>query len=406
MRNFRRALPVLMVLPLVGAMAVTSAMASTSPRAARSLPSPPGPTPVQSAGLTGGRVAARQVQPASSGGCYQLTGAPPASPGSLGTRLLTAAVLSPCDTWAVGYDYTATTDTQLAEYWNGSSWSQTTLPSGTTPGLLAGVSGSSASNVIAVGVTDLNESYVAAADRWNGSHWVAAGPVRPGAGSGLSDVVATAHYAWAVGDYYKTPSSDEQSLVEYWNGGKWTADTSLGSYAIAALIGVTVLSPKNVWAVGGYTTSPSSPVKTLILHYNGNKWEPVASPNAGIGANVLYSVSGVSASNVWAVGYAVTGSSGYRSIIEHWNGSRWSMVASPDPSLSALYAVTATTAGSAWAVGLAGDGTFVVHWNGKAWTRVTSPGDGSLYGIGASSDTNLWMTGEWGSGQALAIHCC
>jgi len=61
---------------------------------------------------------------------------------------------------------------------------------------------------------------------------------------------------------------------------------------------VAAVSAKNVWAVGcsGGCNGPDS----LILHWNGKKWSKVASPDPGAGLDELTGVSAVSASNVWA----------------------------------------------------------------------------------------------------------
>ena len=59
-------------------------------------------------------------------------------------------------------------------------------------------------------------------------------------------------------------------------------------------------------------------------------------------------------------------------VIEHWNGSAWAQVPSPDSSgsaLSGLFGVSATGRHNAWAVGTIGySRTLMVHWNGKTWS--------------------------------------
>jgi hypothetical protein len=62
--------------------------------------------------------------------------------------------------------------------------------------------------------------------------------------------------------------------------------------------------------------------------------------------------------------------------------------------------------------------TLIEHWNGTAWKRVWSPNRGGsanddiLAGVAASSSTNIWPVGyhligdgERG-GQPIALHCC
>ena len=58
-------------------------------------------------------------------------------------------------------------------------------------------------------------------------------------------------------------------------------------------------------------------------------WEVVASTNAGRQANSLSSVAAVADNDVWAVGWAFNAQlNAYRTVIEHWNGTRWSLVRS------------------------------------------------------------------------------
>jgi hypothetical protein len=123
---------------------------------------------------------------------------------------------------------------------------------------------------------------------------------------------------------------------------------------LANLDDVAVLSAGNVWAVG-YYNNDNNVFDTLVVHWNGKKWSQVASPNPGVGANYLSSVVGVSASNIWAVGTYSTeenDSVGNKTLVEHWNGKTWSMMKDPGPvGTSGLSAVDATPTTSPWAVG-------------------------------------------------------
>jgi hypothetical protein len=64
------------------------------------------------------------------------------------------------------------------------------------------------------------------------------------------------------------------------------------------------------------------------------------------------SVVAISADDVWAVGWT-GGNSGPITLIEHWNGSTWSVVPSPNPSATDnhLWGVTALATNNVWAVG-------------------------------------------------------
>jgi hypothetical protein len=116
----------------------------------------------------------------------------------------------------------------------------------------------------------------------------------------------------------------------------------------------------------------------LIASQNvmGANWQIISSPNGTKAVNELHGVSAVSDNDVWAVGasYATERLTAL-SLIEHWNGTRWSIVPSPNPSstVNVLNAVAAVSANDVWAVGTAPTGSntvLIIHWNGTAWSVV------------------------------------
>jgi hypothetical protein len=84
----------------------------------------------------------------------------------------------------------------------------------------------------------------------------------------------------------------------------------------------------------------------------------------------------------------------------------WTIVTAPPTGVNAsLTGVTSTSDSDAWAVGsenaeLNGVGAKVLidHWNGTAWSQVatpTTPGNtASLAGVSASSTTDAWAIGR------------
>jgi len=186
------------------------------------------------------------------------------------------------------------------------------------------------------------------------------------------------------------------------------------------LNGVRVVSASDAWAVGDYANGGTSK-KTLILHWDGAAWKQVISPSPGGSGNdnYLFAAAATSAHDVWAVGEIVT-STGIRTLILRWNGSKWARVASPDPGGPAkdnrLNAVAVTSTSGAWAVGSYENGTgqrnIVLHWDGRRWVHVATPGLGTsngLSGVAATSASTVWAVGFFGTTvplQALALHCC
>ncbi len=224
--------------------------------------------------------------------------------------------------------------------------------------------------------------------------------------NGLNGVAAlSATDAWAVGSS-GSQKSGAQTLIEHWNGTTWSAVTSANPGSIYdTLYSITAISTNNVWAVGYYVNTPGI-TQTLVEHWNGTSWSAVTSPNPGSQNNELFSVSADSAHDIWAVGFSTTNTNDH-TLIEHWNGTSWSVVKSlnPGPSNDHLASVTAISANDAWAVG---DGstfskTLVEHWNGTSWSVVTSPSPGSgnaLTSVTAVSATNVWAAGYTNNASA------
>src|SRR5437899_1157986 len=82
------------------------------------------------------------------------------------------------------------------------------------------------------------------------------------------------------------------------------------------------LSLSDIWAVGGSSSSIDSyEGPALIEHWNGTRWSMVLSPtNPGLVLNELSGVTALSASDIRAVGSSDSGRSGAQTLIEHWNG--------------------------------------------------------------------------------------
>src|SRR5205085_10551419 len=94
--------------------------------------------------------------------------------------------------------------------------------------------------------------------------------------------------------------------------------------------------------------------------------------------------SSLSASGCWAVGYYQTSDTIFQTLIEHWNGTSWNIVTSPNTTptrTNVLYGVTCVSASDCWAVGDydANDGitntdqALSEHWDGTSWTVVSLP---------------------------------
>ncbi len=245
------------------------------------------------------------------------------------------------------------------------------------------------------------------------STWSLVNSPNPGAGDNLlSAIAATGHNdAWAVGDVQMASSGVRQTLTEHWDGASWSVVASPNTGAgDNNLYGVAAIAPANAWAVGrSYAAASGSPSQGLVEHWNGSSWSIVPVPNVGSQDNVLGGVAAASANDIWAVGYSTPSGGGLQSLIEHWNGTGWSIVPAPPPQGTGnnlLIAVAALSSTNAWAVGAynqtptAAAATLVEHWNGISWTIVASPpnvpgttGDNFLASVTIAAANDVWAVG-------------
>jgi hypothetical protein len=87
------------------------------------------------------------------------------------------------------------------------------------------------------------------------------------------------------------------------------------------LTGVTALSPDNVWA-SGYENGANGTVP-YVLHWDGTTWSLSKTPS--LGGTELFGITALSAHDMWASGidFSVTGLG--LAVIEHFNGTSWSL---------------------------------------------------------------------------------
>ena len=209
-----------------------------------------------------------------------------------------------------------------------------------------------------------------------------------------------------MGTHTDPNTGHTQTLVEHWDGTAWSVVPSpnLG-VAENYLTGVTAVAGNDVWAVGNYVNAAVND-QTLVEHWDGSNWSVVPSPNVvGTTDNQLTKVSARAGNDVWAVGdfdnYDRTLKS---TLVEHWDGSAWSVVPSPNVGTdnNRLFGVAAVAGNDVWAVGFYVTGslfqTLAEHWNGTAWAVVPSPNVGisitQLFGVAAVAGNDVWAVGD------------
>jgi len=329
------------------------------------------------------------------------------------TTLNAVSARTATDAWAVGQFPGAGEDAGaqiFAERWNGTQWQQAPTTNIVRQNeRLLGVSASGPNDAWAVGNTNaLNAaSHDTLAAHWDGTAWTIVPTPAAASGGRLASLDDVADFgpanAWAVGQ-----GKDARPLAEHWDGTAWSvvpvpvpAVPSGTSFANAVLSRISAVSATDIWAVG--TTTAIQNVNkavtrfTLAMHYNGTAWSIVKTANTAEPTG-LNGVTAISANNAWAVGngfnnvHDVTASVANKAVIEHWNGTAWSIVASP-AGLISVDRISAASATDIWASGQAPRQTIAgtpvpvartLHWNGTAWSAMPGP---------TASDPNTAVTG-------------
>ena len=336
-----------------------------------------------------------------------------------------ASASAPTDIWAVG---------QSTIHFDGSKWTAFRAPmiKGDNTGNLGGVADISPTLAWAVGTVNIglaNPGQVI--EQWNGTAWsVFPGPTFSKGDQPSLRALATiaADDIWAVGSLLSGGGQLLSFLFEHWNGQAWTASTIVSGDAF--LLGASADATNDAWAVG-FSGAENDNSQTLVMHWDGTAWTTVPSPSVGSGANQLNAVAALASDDVWAVGFSTSTPPPQEvatvNLIEHWDGSSWRIVASPNVGPNSIFqsnrllGVTAISATDVWAMGsfFASDGsghqmTLLLHWDGTKWSRVASPNPSNgiflsdlLYAGLSPSAGNLWIFGaedEAPHEGTLAIH--
>ena len=174
------------------------------------------------------------------------------------------------------------------------------------------------------------------------------------------------------------------------------------------LLGTACTSSWNCWAVGGVipNLNNNGQPSALIDHWNGSTWSvDAATPLPGSQVSLLWDVTCATSSDCWAVGAEQVGADpGPVTLAEHWNGVTWSSVPTP-ATHGFLSSVTCIGGSDCWAVGttLTDDGNssplngFIDHWNGSSWSQVTAQPSGQVFdqfnSVTCAAPTDCWAVG-------------
>ncbi len=315
----------------------------------------------------------------------------------------------------------AFTSRTLVEHWNGTAWSIVASPSSPSSSVdLTGVSCTASTNCFAVGTYSVDNFPTSTQhpliEHWNGTRWsTLVVPTPPGAPDNILTKVSctTAQSCVAVG-----LSSDLSAnlpsgspLIEKWNGANWSLSRGATRSDAAAeeLLGVDCTSSTNCVAVGVFLSALTGAVGTLVEKFGGTAWSVVPSPSRrGPRIGGLSGVACPSTTSCFAVGASQSGA-----LIEHWDSTAWSITPNPDargPFSAGLESIACPTVSSCVAVGGKTDASgfrpLIEHWNGTGWSDMASPhltSDSNLTGVACPAATGCFAVGTKFSPTGLSL---
>lgn len=365
----------------------------------------------------------------------------PIAPTPNGWEIDELSAQSPTDAWAAGGD--GLNAPAFVEHWDGAEWKLSWQGSSedVSPWSLGfnGVAAAGPSAAWAVGARGYRVRPVIMS--WDGSSWrVDHIPKLPDQSS-LYDVAAvSAKDVWAVGLRWKHLRS--WTLIEHWDGNSWKvvpspnggpsnfvrtpkryAPSGREPLSASLLSAVAVISPDDIWALGGYDRAlpgPKAPgmyrpayrVRLLSEHWNGTKWT--------LGPTPVMQSDAISRDELPTGGFdyvAAAPSGDVMGLTDGFQGRPWWFSGSawkPDPSWTPMYsadAITVTGHDDAWVMGwrTKKDDLAAVHWDGSQWATTELPATGVLDAASASGPDDIWAAGQvhprtGHTGQQVMLH--
>lgn len=304
---------------------------------------------------------------------------------------------SPSDAWI--------TNRIDLQHWDGTSFRPVSSPlQRETGAAIHDIAAFDPSDAWMIGEYDGPRGYVSQILHYDGSHWSPSRTFGVTRASTNDDVDAvSSRDAWLLGST-QTSYLNGHSQISHWDGTTWTKvphpnPGDAGSW----LSRLAAQSSDDVWTVGAVGNGPYTE-RTLIEHWDGSAWSVVASEDMPVDQNALVDVSADSSTDAWAVGLSETRyGEQVKALAEHWDGTSWQLAALPN-GIRGLEAVDAVNPSDAWATGyrkIAGGpyGSVVLHWNGSAWALVerkayTTYNSTDYASVVALSPQDVWVLGS------------
>jgi hypothetical protein len=207
-------------------------------------------------------------------------------------------------------------------------------------------------------------------EHWDGTIWRVVRDASPR--TGFCDLVGVT--ALSPNDVYAVGVLDRtgyQPFIEHWDGSTWTRQQTVGAPRGTYFLSVDSDPEGDVWAVG-VTRGESD--TSAVARLEGDTWTYVPPAPPEHTTSWTRGIAVIGPSDVWIVGFQSGIGEPRTALTEHWNGGRWKIVPAPRRSktIDDLGGISALGpddifAGGAYAVH---DKLRALeeHWDGAAWT--------------------------------------
>jgi hypothetical protein len=271
-----------------------------------------------------------------------------------GFKLTAVSEVAPNDVWAMGYykDSSLVVHT-LAEHFDGTHW--TIVPMPPTPAGDRGLNLDAVKMITHANGWAVGSEYTASSNRtviehWDGISWTRV--PSPNASTNINELDSLAVISptniWASGTAFQLGS-----IVLHYDGNTW----ALVRTVPASLEALAAASTSEIFDVGYYQKGSIN--QTYAEEYFGTTFLQQATPNAGADTTEVFGAAAVSTNEVFAVGYHHSSiTSLNKPFAMMWNGTSWVLGQPRSVASDVLNAVTAIPGTKdAFAVGLSFNNT-------------------------------------------------
>jgi hypothetical protein len=179
----------------------------------------------------------------------------------------------------------------------------------------------------------------------------------------VNSTCSNAWDCWEVGLVIPaTQHGQPQAFARHWDGSTWSSVSGVQppGRQSSVLYDVSCATSSDCWGVGAQQAgSRTNEPLVLVEHWNGTGWSVAPAP---LISGFLFSVNCLSTTDCWTVGATGNDASGKasRSLAFNWNGTSWLQESLPPSGQSAdqLSSVHCVTASDCWAVGAASPSPF------------------------------------------------